>query len=75
MVLLVFGIFQSKEILILRKQDFLSICILLNFRQELISRINESKKLNEEYQANFHKTKAKLQESENERQWNFRYEE
>ena len=41
-------------------------------RQELISRINESKKLNEDYQAHFHKTKAKLQESANERQWNFR---
>ncbi|CAF1413331.1 unnamed protein product, partial [Adineta ricciae] len=40
-------------------------------KQELIGRMNESKKLNEEYQANFHKTKAKLQESANERQWNF----
>ncbi|CAF0752391.1 unnamed protein product [Didymodactylos carnosus] len=40
-------------------------------RQDLISRINESKKLNEEYQSYFHKTKAKLHESENERQWDF----
>ncbi|CAF0945608.1 unnamed protein product [Adineta steineri] len=40
-------------------------------KQELIGRMNESKKLNEEYQAYFHKTKAKLAESANERQWNF----
>jgi dynein heavy chain len=41
-------------------------------KQELITRINESKKLNDEYQACFHKTKGKLRETANERQWNFR---
>jgi dynein heavy chain len=44
---------------------------MFSFRQDLINRINESKKLNDEYQAYFHKTKGKLRESENERQWNF----
>lgn len=43
-------------------------------RQDLVSRINESKRLNKEYQSYFHKTKGKLQESANERQWNFRFE-
>ncbi|CAF4116331.1 unnamed protein product [Rotaria sp. Silwood2] len=40
-------------------------------KQDLVNRIQESKKLNNEYQAYFHKTKGKLQESANERQWNF----
>jgi hypothetical protein len=46
---------------------------IFHFRQDLVNRIKESKKLNEEYQAYFHKTKGKLLESANERQWNFRY--
>lgn len=61
-----FGIFQSMSFLRSLRRKFSS------FRQELVSRINESKKLNDEYQAYFHKTKGKLLESANERQWNFR---
>lgn len=63
-----FGIFPSKSLpfaMCVRTENS-------SFRQELISRINESKKLNDEYQAYFHKTKGKLLESANERQWNFR---
>ncbi len=41
-------------------------------RQELLDKINDSKKLYSEYQKNFHKTRDKLKESENERQWDFR---
>jgi len=59
------------KVKIFNKKIFLK--YILAFRQELIIRINESKKLNDEYQAYFHKTKGKLRESANERQWNFRY--
>jgi dynein heavy chain len=41
-------------------------------RQELLERINDSKKLFQEYQENFHKTRDKLKVMENERQWDFR---
>lgn len=40
-------------------------------KQELLDRINESKKLFQEYQKNFHKTKDKLKSMENEPQWDF----
>jgi dynein heavy chain len=40
-------------------------------RQELLERINQSKKLFVEYQNNFHKTREKLKSMENERQWDF----
>jgi len=40
-------------------------------RQELLEKINQSKKLFVEYQNNFHKTREKLKSMENERQWDF----
>lgn len=40
-------------------------------RQDLLDRINESKRLFQEYQKNFHKTREKLKSMENERQWDF----
>ena len=41
-------------------------------RNDLLERISESKKLFQEYQKNFHKTRDKLKSMENERQWDFR---
>ena len=40
-------------------------------RQDLLERINESKKLYHEYQKSFQKTREKLKSMENERQWDF----
>jgi dynein heavy chain len=40
-------------------------------RSELLERINESKKLYQEYQKGFQKTREKLKTMENERQWDF----
>ena len=40
-------------------------------RQELMSRINESKKLFHDYQKNFNKTREKLKSMESEHQWDF----
>lgn len=42
-------------------------------RNELLDKINESKKLYQEYQNSFQKTREKLKSMENERQWDFRY--
>jgi dynein heavy chain len=41
-------------------------------RAELLERVNESKKLYQEYQNGFQKTREKLKSMENERQWDFR---
>ncbi len=40
-------------------------------RAELLERVNESKKLYQEYQKGFQKTREKLKSMENERQWDF----
>ncbi len=61
----------SKVKILIKKKIFFKE-YLNYFRQDLINRIIESKKLNDEYQSYFHKTKGKLRESANERQWNFR---
>ena len=41
-------------------------------RMELLNRIAECKKLFQEYQKSFQKTREKLKSMENERQWDFR---
>lgn len=42
-------------------------------RAELLNRINECKRLFQEYQKSFQKTREKLKSMENERQWDFRF--
>ena len=40
-------------------------------KEDIFVRISESKRLFHEYQRNFHKTRDKLKQMENERQWDF----
>ena len=42
------------------------------FREQLLTRISECRRLNEEYQRQFHKTRGKLRENPNGRQFEFR---
>ena len=68
----VFGIFKKCVVLLFLLLSSVTCDLYFCFREVLSGRLNECIRLNEEYQRSFHRTKQKLRENPNERQFEFR---